>query len=208
MPVWHSIYEELKDQNFEIISVAEDTGGEAAAGPVFDAAKVTYTAIIDTDHKISSLYNFVNVPSAAWIDEEGKIVRINEGTYAAQHKLGTYEFGSDEYVPALRDWVAKGAESEYVWSPEEVAEKIRPRTSDEEQAEALFKLGVHFYKQENLEKANHYWDQAQALFPDSWNMHRQDWAFIDPATRNRNFIQKNTALTKPYYAPLELDTQQ
>ena len=80
MPVWQSIYEELKDKNFEIISAAQDTGGEAAAGKIFEDANVTYASIIDVDHAISSLYNLVNVPSAVWVDEEGRIVRINEGT--------------------------------------------------------------------------------------------------------------------------------
>ena len=62
MPVWQSIYEELKSENFEIISVAQDTGGEEAAGYIFDDANVSYTAIIDVNHQISSLYNLVNVP--------------------------------------------------------------------------------------------------------------------------------------------------
>jgi hypothetical protein len=38
--------------------------------------------VVDENHLISSVFNFVNVPSAAWIDEDGKIVRIDEGTYS------------------------------------------------------------------------------------------------------------------------------
>ncbi len=204
MPVWQSIYEELKDQNFEIISFAEDTGGEEAAGGVFDAAKVTYTAIIDVDHTISSLYNFVNVPSGVWIDEEGRIVRWNEGTYAAQHKLGTIEFGSDLYVPALKDWLAKGADSEYIWTPEEVAAHIIPRTDDAEKAEPTFKLGVYFHEQGDEERANKYWEESQRLNPDSWNFHRQDWSFT-PKQATANWMKKVQTLgDKPYYAPMDL----
>jgi len=111
--VWQSIYEELKSENFEIISVAQDTGGEEAAGYIFDDANVSYTAIIDVNHQISSLYNLVNVPSGVWIDEQGKIMRINEGTYAKEHMNGAW--GTNDYVPIVRDWVAKGADSEHVW---------------------------------------------------------------------------------------------
>ena len=102
MPVWQVIYEELKkvNPNFEIISFAQDSGGESDAGPILDAANVTYTSVIDTNHHISALYNLVNVPSAVWVDEEGKIVRINEGTYAQSHGA----FGTDEYLPIVRDW--------------------------------------------------------------------------------------------------------
>ena len=204
MPVWQPIYEELKDKNFEIISAAQDTGGEAAAGGVFDAANVTYTSIIDVHHTISSVFNFINVPSAVWIDEEGYIVRHDEGTYAKSHKLGTIEFGSDIYVPALRDWIEKGAKSEYVLNHDEMAEKLQPRTNDEALAEPTFKLGVHFQLAGDEERANKYWEEAQKLNPADWNYHRQDWSFT-PREAMRNWSAKVQTLgDKPYYAPLDL----
>lgn len=66
---WQTLYEELKDKNFEIVAVAEDTAGEAAAGPWYDKAMATYTTLIDRDHVVSSLYHMVNVPTGVWIDE-------------------------------------------------------------------------------------------------------------------------------------------
>jgi len=89
----------LKDKNFEIISVAQDTGGAKDAGPWIDplqyvAAKpdlpketieaarkigpLTYTALIDEKHLVSKLHNMVNVPTGVWINEQGRIVRPNE----------------------------------------------------------------------------------------------------------------------------------
>ncbi len=203
MPVWQSIYESLKDQNFEIISAAQDTGGEAAAGAVFDNAKVTYTAIIDENHTISSLFNLVNVPSGVWIDEQGRIVRINEGTYPRSAKVLGQTIGDDAYVPALRDWVAKGDQSEFIYSAEEVAKHIRVRTPEESLAEPTFKLANYFFSQNDMERANTYWDKAQTLNPESWNFHRQDWSFLPPAETTKNFLGKVNALTKPYYAPIE-----
>ncbi len=204
MPVWQSFYEEMKDQGFEIISAAQDTGGEEAAGNIFDDGGATYTTIIDVQHTISSLYNFVNVPSAVWIDEEGKIVRYNEGTYAATHKMGTFEFGRDDYLPAVRDWVLKGADSEYVQSTQDVSKNIIARSSDAEQAEPTFKLGVYFHLQGDEERANQYWEKAQALNPDSWNFHRQDWSFT-PSEAILNWQKKVQGLGgKPYYQPLGL----
>jgi peroxiredoxin len=205
VPKWEPIYQKLKDEKFEVISVAEDTGGEAAAGPIFDAAKVSYTTIIDPDHKISSLFNFVNVPSAAWIDEQGRVVRINEGTYADEYKLGTTQFGSKDYAPAVEDWVKNGDKSKYAWSSQQVAKKIRQQTSDEAKAEAIFKLGIHFYRQNDLKKAKQYWDEAAALYPDSWNINRQDWAITEKTAQLKNWLNKVRTSTKPYYAPLELE---
>ena len=204
MPVWQRIYEEIDDDNFVIISAAQDTGGEAAAGKIFDDAKVTYTAIIDEDHTISTLFNLVNVPSGVWIDEQGKIVRIDEGTYTKMHKLGSFEFGSNDYVPAVHDWIAKGADSDYVWTADEVAERIIERTPDAERAEPAFKLGVYFHRHGNDAKANQWWEQSQQLNPDSWNFHRQDWSFTKrEATANwLNKVQKLG--DKPYYRPMIL----
>ena len=191
-----------------IISAAQDTGGEAASGKIFDEAKVTYTAIIDEDHTISTLFNLINVPSGVWIDEEGQIVRINEGTYAAYHKLGTFEFGSDMYVPALRDWIANGSDSKYVWDTKQVKKQIIRRTPKAEQAEAAFKLAVYFHQQGNEAKANQWWEQSQKLNPDSWNFHRQDWSFT-PAEAIGNWFRKLQSRGKtPYYRSLELPTEE
>lgn len=201
---WQPIYEELKQHNFELISVAQDTSGEAAAGPIIDAVKPTYTTLIDTKHRISALYDFVNVPSAAWIDESGRVVRINEGTYAKTHQIGNTTIGTDAYTPALRDWVAKGSKSQYVWSAEQVTQHIRRRSDDEAKADALFALGAYFFDKHDQERAAKYWAQARELFPDSWNIHRQDWSITDRENANRNFRQKREALTKPYYRDLEL----
>jgi hypothetical protein len=202
--VWQRIYEEINDDNFVIISAAQDTGGEQAAGKVFDNAKVTYTAIIDEDHTISTLFNLVNVPSGVWIDEQGKIMRIDEGNYTKEHKLGAIEFGSNDYVPALKDWLAKGAESKYVWTAKEVGERIIARTPDAERAEPAFKLGVYFHRKDNEAKANQWWEESQQLNPDSWNFHRQDWSFTK-SEATVNWMQKVGKLNgKPYYRPLDL----
>lgn len=208
MPVWQSIYDELKDQNFEIILAAQDTGGEAAAGPIYENAKVTYTAIIDVNHTISSLYNFVNVPSGAWINEEGKIVRINEGTYAAAHFGG--RIGTDEYVKAVRDWVAKGADSQYVWSEEKVAEKIKKRTPEAEKAEPAFKLGTYFKTQGNDDKARQFWEMARELNPDNINYMRQDLSFTEEGSSGATFRAKREEFQergKDYYDDLELESE-
>jgi hypothetical protein len=204
--VWQSIYEELKSENFEIISVAQDTGGEEAAGYIFDDANVSYTAIIDVNHQISSLYNLVNVPSGVWIDEQGKIMRINEGTYAKEHMNGAW--GTNDYVPIVRDWVKKGADSEYVWDRDKVRESIVQRTPEAERAQPAFRLGGYYFTNDNDEKAEQYWTMAQELDPTSWNYLRQDLLYEEggsagPEWRARR--EKIEGAGGNYYAPLEIE---
>ena len=211
MPVWQQVYEEINDPNFVILCVAEDTGGEAAAGPIFDEAKPTYIQIIDEDHVISSAFNFVNVPSAAWIDEEGRIVRIDEGTYSKIHEIGEGEqaitFGNDVYVPALKDWVEKGADSEFVQSAATVTDNIREHSVNQMKADAAFRLANLFRAHGQKEKAEHYWDLAQKLNPDSINFIRQNLTLSEEGSAGETFMKvmgDYVSSGKDYYRPLDL----
>ena len=153
---------------------------------------------------MTSLYNLVNVPSGVWVDEEGHVLRINEGTYSETISLGQVSIGTDEYRPAVRDWVTNGADSPYVWSRDRVVSRIRQRTPSEALADPTFKLGVYFYEQDDESLARIYWERAQDLDPDNWNFHRQDW-YLTEGLAGPNYREKRGALgDQPYYAPLEL----
>lgn len=204
MSVWQSIHQELNDPNFVIISAAQDTGGEAVAGPIFDAANVSYIQIVDVNHAISSVFNFVNVPSAAWIDETGRILRLDEGTYAQSYPFG----GTDEYAPAVKDWVKKGATSQYVQDAATVTKSIRSRTSDQEMSEPAFRLGNFYRERGHAEKAEEYWQMARNLNPDSVNFFRQDLTLSAEGSAGdsfMSFIKDYAEQGKDYYRPLELD---
>lgn len=204
MPVWQHIYEELNDPNFVIISAAQDTGGEAVVGPIFDAANTTYIQIVDINHTVSSAFNFLNVPCAAWIDETGKIVRIDEGTYAKTHHFG----GNDVYAPALIDWVTKGAASEFVQTSKTVTKNIRSLSFDELKAEAAFCLGNFFREHGYNDEAERYWEQARLLNPDSVNYYRQNLTLSEEGSAGESFRKMMTTYAeegKDYYRPLNLE---
>jgi hypothetical protein len=108
-PVWETVYLELKDQNFEMISVALDTAGSAAVAdrirpqaldqrPVeiqrlrgwnqqrWGAKQIpTHPCLIDEEHELSSTYGMSNVPMAVWIDEQGRMVRPPEPAGVSDH---------------------------------------------------------------------------------------------------------------------------
>lgn len=211
MPVWQRIYEEINDPNFVILCAAQDTGGEAVAGPIFDAANATYIQVVDPDHIISSAFNFVNVPSAAWVDENGRIVRIDEGTYSKQHEIGEGEqkisFGTDVYSPALKDWIAKGAESVHVQSAETVTGNIRQHTPDQLLADAAFRLANLFRSHGHSDKAEHYWEKARELNPDSVNFIRQNLTLSEEGSAGETFMKlmgEYMSEGKDYYRPMDI----
>jgi hypothetical protein len=63
---------------------------------------------------------------------------------------------------------------------------------------------VYFHAAGDENRANQFWEQAQALRPESWNYHRQDWSFT-PAEAGRNWLQKFQELgDRDYYPALDL----
>jgi hypothetical protein len=198
----------LHDQNFEIIAAAQDTGGEAAAGKWYDAAKATFTTLIDTQHTVSSAYQFINVPMGIWIDEQGRVVRPAEPAWTTNQ---TMKIGSDKviltegepYLAGLRDWVRNGKASQYALSDEEFARRVKPRSAAEMEADASFKLAVWFHDKGNAELAGKYWHRAQELNPDDWNYHRQDWSFT-PTEAGKKWREKFDKLDAPYYPKLDI----
>jgi peroxiredoxin len=204
---WQGVYADLKDKNFEIVAAAEDTGGEAVAGPWYDKAKATYTTLIDRDHVVSSLYHMVNVPTGVWINEQGHVVRPSEVAYSRDVALMSIKVNGSDYVTGLRDWVEKGTASKYVVQPSQLTESLGARSTNEALADAHFKLATYFKEHDDAGLAEKHWKQAQTLNPDCWNYHRQDWAYTSNA--NGNWLTKVRGLgSKPYYAPLKLPTSE
>ncbi len=163
---------------------------------------------MDETHLISSLYNMVNVPTGVWINENGIIVRPPETAYSSNVELamGGKKLSSNgaDYVAALKDWVAKGADSTFAMTPEQVTAKMSPRTAEQAKAEALFQLGVHFQHAGDEARANRYWQEAETMRPESWNYHRQDWSFT-PAEAGKNWLKKFQLLgDAEYYPKLDL----
>lgn len=207
MPGWQAIYQRLKDKNFEIVSVAQDTNGVKDAGPWITAAHPTYTVLIDEKHLVSKLYNMVNVPTGVWIDEQGSIVRPNEVAFVDDRFKDFSGLDSAPYLNALADWVEKGDKSVYVMSEEQLREKLTVNKSEIALAAAEFGLGEYLYKSGHLTEAIPHFKSAQRLNPKSWNYKRQAYALSDAkrdyGTTFMDEVEKAGG-SKVYYAPPDL----
>ena len=199
---------ELKDKNFEIVAAAQDIGGEAAAGKWYDAAKATFTTLVDTQHAVSSAFQLVNVPTGVWIDERGRVVRPAEPAWTST-RTDTYggkalEIEGELYVGALRDWVTNG--------DKQSVRAVRRRVRAARQAaigrrtwkpRPAFKLAVWFQQDGRDDLAAKYFERAQTLNPDDWNYHRQEWSFT-PQEAGRKWLEKFLQQPERYYPKLEL----
>lgn len=207
MPGWQAIYQQLKDKDFEIVSVAQDTNGIKDAGPWITPAHPTYTVLVDEKHLVSKLYNMVNVPTGVWIDEQGKIVRPNEVAFVDDRFKNFSGLDSAPYLSALRDWVEKGNKSVYAMSEERLREKLTVNDPSVLLAMAEFGLGEHLYKSGHLPEAIPHFKEAQRLNPKSWNYKRQAYALSDAkrdyGTTFMDEVEKAGG-SKVYYSPPEL----
>ena len=183
--MWQSLFDELKSQNITILAIANDNA--AAARPWIEAAKATYPCLIDADHYVTDLYNFVNVPQSVWIDEQGTIVRppgsggSNDSFRAMDRVTGTMSEAiaaqrahtKAQFIDAVRDWASKGAASPYVLDANKANERLRLPTADIALAHALFRLGRYLDRHGSHSEAQSLFAQATDLHPDSWTMWRQ-----------------------------------
>ena len=206
MPGWQKFYHDLNDKNFEIISIAQDTGGAKDAAPWITAANPEYTALIDDKHLVTQLYNMVNVPTAVWINEKGMIVRPNEVAYVDNRYKAMHGIDAGPYLDAIRDWVANGDRSAFVMSEQEVKERLKPPSPERATADAEFGLAEYLHKNGNGEDAIAHFKEAQRLDPDNWNYKRQAWALSDAEKKyGTSFMKEVQKLnSKPYYAPRKL----
>jgi hypothetical protein len=194
------LYRELSPLGVEIVTIAMDTRGADAARPWIEAARPEHPALIDKAHLLSEKLGITNVPTSAWIDEEGKLVRLGDAAFTRESDIRKIEI-TDEmpaemrevlgeaqkidtdheaYLAALRDWAEKGKASRYALDAGEVVARAGDRSPDVARAAACFELGQHLYRGGNESHAVPHWREAHRLDPDNWTYKREAWSIADP----------------------------
>jgi hypothetical protein len=112
------------------------------------------------------------------------------------------------YVAAVRDWVAKGLDSQYALSPAEVVERARPRPAEFAMAAAEFELAQHLHRAgAGLDAVPHF-REAHRLDPTNWSYFRQALAVADPdwgPVYERDMMSELAAVgAETFYPPLDL----
>ncbi len=215
--MWQALYDELKDKGFMVVAVAEESRGAEHARPWIEQAKSSYWQLIDANHRLSDLYNLVNVPQAVWIDEEGRIVRPPETAGSTDHfrrmDLATRTLSPQDqaerlaarqaYLDAIRAWVTTGAHA----LPTDSVRANLPRVTPEiAEARTRFRLGVWLRAHDRADEGDRQMAEASRLHPDSWSMWRQarDLEEVGKAS-GLDFWKRVQALgDRPYYPPPKL----
>jgi hypothetical protein len=194
--VWRELRDELHPRGFELVTVALDTVGAAAARPWIERAEPSHPSLIDQAHVLDELFGIVNVPSGVWIDEQGTIVRPPETAYPRRPafldrppsadeppsavEVRKLRIDADQYVAALRDWVLNGPRSRFVLAPDEVVRRSRGRSLEHATAAAHFELAQHLVRLGDQARAVFHFRAAHRLQPENWTYKRQAWSLVDP----------------------------
>jgi len=87
MPSMEKLYQELKDEDFELLAVSVDESGVEVVTPFMKKHKLSFPVLLDTQGDIKSLYQLTGIPESFIMDKDGIIV---------------------EKVIGPRDWAASG----------------------------------------------------------------------------------------------------
>ena len=74
MPSMEKLYQELKDEGFEILAVSIDESGAEAVLPFMKKHKLSFPALTDPEGVMKNLYRIIGVPESFIIDQNGIIV--------------------------------------------------------------------------------------------------------------------------------------
>ena len=199
--------EELKDRNFEVLTIACDAKGGAAAEPFMTAAHQQHPSLLDEKLQVAELYDVRNVPAIFWIDERGRMIRANDPVYAQRRNRESGEVTlNQEYLDAVRDWVANGAESAFVMDEKRLGSRLPDLEFDDVSAAASFHLGTYLALRGHPEDALVHFKRAHSLRPENWTYKRQAWNLGDIERDYGTTFQE--ALKDPasgsFYPPVDL----
>jgi hypothetical protein len=176
--VWQALREELHSQGLEVVTVGLDAAGPEACRPFIESAQPTHPSLVDQRHVLATIVRppepaqpRESLPERRFEPVEGMPDRMNEiMSEASKIQIDT------GYVARVRDWVAKGADSEFALSPAEVVARSRPRDAAIAEGEVGIALGARLWAAGDREGAEEHWRMAHRLDPSNFAYKRQAWS--------------------------------
>ena len=161
------MHRELSGRGLSVITVALDRSADDAR-PYIEKAAPEHPSLIDVEHRVADLYHIINVSTAIWIDEEGRIVRPNAIEYGSNLFKEFHGLDAGPHLAALRDWVDGAPTADAA----EVRQQQMPPTPEEQSARSEFALAWYLHRAGRTEAAERHFQRAGELSPFDWTIRR------------------------------------
>ena len=161
---WQRLHEELESEGLALLSVALDE--PEAARPWIEKAAPTFAVAVDPAHLTAELFGIDQVPSAVWIDEDGRIVKPPTIAPGDDQFVEYSKLESSRHHDAVRAWVRDGV------LPESAAAEVEPRTDEQQLALAERRIAAYFQRNGDPEAARRHLALAAELAPMDWTVRR------------------------------------
>jgi peroxiredoxin len=73
MPSMDVVYQDLKEQGFEILAISSDPQGSIVTRPFVEAKALTFPVLHDSDYRVSGTYGIRTLPMSYLIDRKGTL---------------------------------------------------------------------------------------------------------------------------------------
>ncbi len=200
LPEWQQQHAALAEYGFSVLSVAVDRV-PADAAPWIAAAAPTHPAVIDADGRLADLYRILNVPTALWVDEQGRIVRPNETQFATDLFTSMSGLDSGRTLAALRRWVLQ---SETGLAPGVVSAYQPEVTPAQQQARTEAALALWLHRNGHPASAERHFAAAAELAPEDVTIWRGSMPLrgVDPMgdayfTKRQELIDAGIPIYRP-----------
>jgi hypothetical protein len=185
-----------------VITVALDKSPEDAR-PYVEAAGATHPSLIDTEHLVADLYRIVNVPTAVWIDERGRIVRPNDAAFGNDTFVALQGIESGPHLAALRAWATEGR---LPYDEDGIRRRQVFPTAAEQLARTEFTLAWHLHRMGRHQAAERHFVRAGELAPHDFTIRRGSMPIRGLDPMGPDFADLYTEWVKagmPYYHRLQ-----
>jgi hypothetical protein len=161
LPGWQKVYDQYKEQGFEVLSVAVDVQGAEVVRPF--AENHSFTTVVDSENIIADAFGFKVVPNGIFIDEEGVLRLVKQG----------FSVGKPEHVEAVEQLIKEEVQQVILEDDYHVTDS-NP-TVEKQLAETKFKLATEYLRQKKKDEALKELDEALLLDTENFLIRKQRW---------------------------------
>jgi len=158
---WQERHEALAPAGFTVVSIALDHD-VANAEPWHREAGTTHPALVDVDGVAADAFDVVNVPTAVWLDEEGRIARPQDSQTATDQFRDWNHLSAEASGRALRRWVLEGDAG---LTAAQVREHLRLPSEGDQRARAETRLAGWLARNGHPEAAERHFAAAAEAAP-------------------------------------------